>query len=468
MSAWTYEDIRIAIDGAWVIEPKADAIEFAGVAIDTRELSRGQVFFAFAGEQVDGHEYLRPACEAGASVCVVSDVCKVASDLGVPVLVVDDALEAITKLARAWRKQLKATVIAITGSNGKTTTCRMVDAVCAQSGSSYCSQRSFNNALGVPITILNTPIDAKYLVAELGTSSPSEIAARAELIDPDIAVITSIGSAHLEELGDRAGVAREKASIIHALSPGASAVVIGGVNELDAVIEGKEQELNVIRVNSDRVRVVETDTGFTAFELDGVAFAIPMLGTHNAMNAAMAIEVGRLIGLDDDSIRIGLKNIEQPKMRFERVEISTPTEPIVIYNDAYNANPDSMRAALATFDSLQTKSPKLAILGDMLELGGHSKTQHQSLVEELARYSSVRRVVLVGKLFSQTERDAKQVEIVKAADDEAMNTIASMIKPGSCVLLKGSRGIKLERIVDALREHHHTRPDSYPKAHTSA
>ncbi len=468
MSAWTYEDIRIAIDGAWVIEPKADAIEFAGVAIDTRELSRGQVFFAFAGEQVDGHEYLRAACKAGASVCVVSDASKVASDLEVPVLIVDDALEAITKLARAWRKQIKATVIAITGSNGKTTTCRMVYALCAQSGLSYCSQRSFNNALGVPITILNTPIDAKYLIAELGTSSPGEIAARAKLIEPDIAVITFIGSAHLEKLGDRAGVAREKASIVHALSTGKSAVIIGGVHELDAAIKGKEQELNVIRVNSNRVHAVETNAGFTAFELDGVAFAIPMLGIHNAMNAAMAIEVGRLVGLDDEAIRVGLKNVEQPKMRFERVEITTQAEPIVIYNDAYNANPDSMRAALATFDSMQTRSPKIAILGDMLELGDHSQTLHQSLAEELDRYTSVSRVVLVGKLFSQTDRNATRVAIVEAAGDEAMNTIASMIKPGSCVLLKGSRGIGLERIIDALREHYHTRPDSNPKAHTSA
>ncbi len=458
MSTWTYEDIRIATNSGWVIEPKGDTINYTGVAIDTRELESGQVFFAFVGEQTNGHAYLRQAAKAGASVCVVTDASKVPSDLGVPVLVVDDALIAITAMAGAWRTRINATVVAITGSNGKTTTCRFVHALCTQRGLSYVSQKSFNNALGVPITILNTPSDAKYLIAELGTSSPGEIAARAALVKPDFAVITSIGSAHLEELGDRAGVAKEKSAIIDALPDGATAVIIGGVDELEEAIDAVKQARNIVRVDADRVATCESSSGYTPFAFDGVGFTVPMLGMHNAMNAAMAIEVGRALGFADELVRVGLMNVQLPEMRLERVEIETTTESIVVYNDAYNANPDSMRAALITFDSLDGNSPKIAILGDMLELGTHAHAQHVVFVQELAQYESITQFILVGQAFASTGLNPGRVALIESIDDDAMNRIASMIEPGSCVLLKGSRGIRLERIAQVLTGLHSTEP----------
>lgn len=458
MSTWTYEDIRIATNAGWVIEPKGDTINYTGVAIDTRAMQAGQVFFAFIGEQVDGHAYLRQAVKGDASMCIVTDASKVPSDLGVPVLVVDEALFAITAMACAWRERINATVIAITGSNGKTTTCRFVHALCAQRGLSYVSQKSFNNELGVPITILNTPSDAKYLVAELGTSSPGEIAARTALVKPDIAVITSIGSAHLEELGDRSGVAKEKSTIINALPDDATAVIIGGIAELEEAIGKVKQAWNIIRVDADRVATSESASGYTPFTLDGVGFTVPMLGIHNAMNAAMAIEVGRALGFADELIRVGLMNVRLPEMRLERIEIETTTDPIVVYNDAYNANPDSMRAALSTFESLNGDSPKIAILGDMLELGTHTQAQHAALIQMLSQYESISRFILVGQAFKSTGLHPDRVALIESIDDDAMNQIASMIDSGSCVLLKGSRGIRLERIVQVLSGIHTSEP----------
>lgn len=475
MSQWGFEQIRQAVDGQWVIAPVHDTVDtvgtvgFVGVAIDTRALSSGQVFFAFVGQQVDGHRFLESAVDRGASMCIVSDRSKVPDDLSVPVVVVDDMLEAITMMARAWRAKINPIVIAVTGSNGKTTTCRLVDSVCAQSGLSCVSVKSFNNAIGVPITILNTPADARYLVAELGTSSPGEIAARARLVEPDIGVITSIGSAHLEELGDRAGVAHEKCSIVDALDDGAHAIIIGGVDELEAVIAPTAARLTITRIGTDLpIEHVESVGSQTSFTLADQPFVVPMLGRHNAFNAAMAIQVGRFIGLDDGAIQRGLLDVDPPKMRLERIEIASPTQPIVLYNDAYNANPDSMRAALDTFDSIRADSPKLAVLGDMLELGSVSHQEHESIVRRCSQYPTIDRFILVGSCFGRVESAPDRFTQIESADATAIAKLAGQIEPGSTVLLKGSRGIGLDRLVGAISDHHrastitNTEPEIHP------
>jgi UDP-N-acetylmuramoyl-tripeptide--D-alanyl-D-alanine ligase len=468
MSVLTFEDIRIVMDAGWVIEPKPEAFDFVGVAIDTRAIEPGHLFFAFVGEQADGHDFLAHAAKAGAGMGIVIDASKVPNDLEMPVLVVADALEAITKLASAWRQRLKAKVIAITGSNGKTTTCRLVHSVCAQSGSSVVSQKSFNNALGVPITILNTPEDADYLIAELGTSSPGEIAARSMLIEPDIAVITSIGSAHLEELGDRDGVACEKAQIIKALSDGAHAIIVGGITELESALASESDRVQITRIGTEvPIEIVEATDRHTSFTLTGEGFTVPMLGRHNASNASLAIAVGRVLGIDDEMIRAGLMRAKLPAMRFDRIEIPTKTNPIVLYNDAYNANLDSMRASLQTFDALELVHPKIAILGDMLELGDHSAEQHRALVNELVNFPSIDRFILVGPSFADAASPSDRVMIYPEPDAQAMTQIARSVLPGSSLLLKGSRGIALERLVYILISSSAARPPS-TKAHPPA
>ena len=475
MSEWTRDQLEAITQGRWIIVPTRDAVPFAGVAIDSRELYADQFFIAFVGEHVDGHAYLQAAAQRGASLCIVTDATRVPNGFQIPVLVVDDALVALTVLGQAWRQRLDTKVIAITGSNGKTTTCRLVQSVCAQAGKASGSTKSFNNALGVPITILNTPIDADYLVAELGTSSPGEIAQRAALVQPDIAIITSIGSAHLEQLGDRVGVAKEKTSIIRALKPNGTAIIPNGINELDAALVGIDpsinQSINLIRFGPTDdephcVHITSSTLTHTHFTLDHEPFAVPMLGAHNASNAAIAVLVGRDIGMNDDAIRAGLLSATPPKMRLDRIEITTSSDPIIVYNDAYNANPDSMRAALSTFDQLTIDMPKIAILGEMLELGSHAKTQHQQLLSQLDEYATITRFILVGAAFSQFESDIdpSRITIIPNTTDESMQRIASMITPGSCALLKGSRGNRLERIVQSFTQH----PKEHTNLHTHA
>ena len=428
--------------GSWLIEPTQGDEPPIGASIDTRALVRGQIFVAYVGERVDGHAYLSAAKEKGAGVCLITDPSKVPDGFHVPTLVVQDPTDAMTVLAANWRSRLKGTVVGITGSNGKTTTTRLVHAVLRKQGNAWVSSKSHNNAIGVPMSVLNTPIDADFAIFELGTSSHGEIAQRAALVQPDVAVITSIGRAHLEELGSLEGVCAEKASIL--LSTKERGIVPSGIDPLDRVLGALSVPCDVERLDPSRLTEIVTSEQSVEFLLDGTKFHAPVPGAHNASNAAMAVLVGRACGMDDGQIASGLLKAKLPEMRLDRVEVPTQTEPIVIYNDAYNANPDSTRAALSFFESINPDASKVIVLGDMLELGSSGPEEHASMVRELGDLNG--RVVLVGPLYHAAAEGA-DFERWTATDDHTMTEVARSIKPGDVVLLKGSRGVGLERLV---------------------
>ena len=462
MSTWSYNEILGVTGASWVTDPPDDAPAFTGVAIDSRQLTPGQIFFAFVGEHADGHAYLPQAADRGASLCVVTDTARVPKDFTVPTLLVGDAQAALTDLARAWRDKLSCTVIAVTGSNGKTTTCRLMHGVCRQSGASFVSPKSFNNALGVPITILNTPLDARYLIAELGTSTPGEITQRTALAKPDIAIITSIGRAHLEALGSVEGVAREKAALIAALPETGHAFFPAGITPLEDAIALLRPGAGVTRLGQgSALRVIESTPLQTRFSINDAEFAAPLPGAHNASNAGLCVLVGRALGLDDAQIRAGLLQTQGPPMRFERIEITTETDPIVVINDAYNANPDSMRAALTTFNAMKMPMPgitnKTAVLGEMLELGDASGDEHRALVRDLEAQTGIDRFVLLGAGFESIAM-SHLIEVHADRSDFSVERVAAGIAPGTCVLLKGSRGVRLERLIDALTKLHTPAP----------
>ncbi len=447
MSVHDWQWIESTTGGRWAVEPKADQPAPIGAAIDTRELHRGQTFVAYVGERVDGHDYLIQAKGLGAAMCLITDPTKIPDGFDVPTLVVDDPTNALTSMATHWRSLLNGTIIGITGSNGKTTTTRLVYAVLNQMDSgAWVSSKSHNNAIGVPMSMLNTPLNARFAIFELGTSSPGEIAARAALVQPDIAVITSIGKAHLEELGSIQGVCKEKASILRFTKT--LGIIPDGV--LDEAISKLTIECSLERVLDQRLVDVQTDDRSVSFGFDGSRFVVPLPGVHNASNSAMAVLVGRACGMDDSDIAAGLTKATLPEMRLDRIEIPTKTDPIVIYNDAYNANPDSTRAALAFFGSIQSESPKVMILGDMLELGSAAESEHAKMMGDLDK--DIGRVVLVGPGYAKAA--GSDDVCYPATDDHAMTEIARAIQPGDLVLLKGSRGIGLERLVYILINRH--------------
>ncbi len=427
---WSFEQIRAVTDGSWVVEPGEDSPAPMGASIDSRSVSKGQIFFAFVGEQVDGHRYLGDAQERGAGLLVVTDASRVPDGLHTPTLCVDEPVEALTKLAEHWRSMIAARVIAVTGSNGKTTTCRMLDAVLSGFGSGTVSQKSFNNQLGVPITVLNAKADDAYLVCEIGTSSPGEVLARTTLCAPDVSVIVSIGQAHLQELGSTAGVIAEKSCIAR----GAGAVVIpDGIIGLEDAVRSH---------NPGRVIVVGAEE----------RAAVSLLGDHNQRNAALVARVCSEMGMGDDQISDGLSRVHPPPMRLERVVVQTEHEPIVVINDAYNANPDSMLGSIEVLCGFDSTGRRVAVLGDMLELGDQSLHAHQAVLGWACDHERVDLVITLGEHFAGAAGGEGGSQSIAGSDNASIEQAARLIEPGDVVLLKGSRSMRIERVLGALRD----------------
>ncbi|TVQ64057.1 MAG: UDP-N-acetylmuramoyl-tripeptide--D-alanyl-D-alanine ligase [Phycisphaerales bacterium] len=459
---WTAESIRSAIGGVFVARPKtAHPPPIAGFTVDSRAVGEGEAFFALRGERTDGHLFARQAALSGAALLIVEDA-SVAHDLpeNVYAIKVGDTRLALLRLARAHRRMLEGTrVIAVTGSAGKTTTVRLIDAVLSTRLRGVASKKSFNNDVGVPLTVLRAVRTDQYLLCEVGTNAPGEIAALAEVLEPDVAVITGIGRAHLEGLGSLEGVAREKGSLLAYLRPGGCAIVgphngllndhLRAAPNVVTVGDNKDADLRISGVahtTGDPVRLRFTINERTTYEL-------PLIGAHNAVNAALAVGVARRMGVDEERIIEGLARAEAPPMRMQRATIAG----VDVFNDAYNANPESVIAALRTFSALAAGAARrVAVLGDMLELGDHAPEAHREVAEAVLQDGTIDLVVAVGSLALHTAerllRDLPEdrVRMIGDVRAEGARMVASCLRPGDAVLLKGSRVVGLERIARAL------------------
>jgi UDP-N-acetylmuramoyl-tripeptide--D-alanyl-D-alanine ligase len=492
MPFWSLDNIRLICGGNWIARPEEPRRKKpAGVSIDSRTTKVGDCFIALRGERTDGHRYLADVARAGAAVAIVDRKELVPASLGdLCVLLVPDAGTALLKLGGAYRKTLETTkVIAVGGSNGKTTTTRLISAVLSKTLRGSVSPKSFNNAIGVPLTILGAKRSDQYLVCEVGTNAPGEIATLAGVVQPDIAVITSIGREHLEGLGNLHGVAQEEASLLRGLRPGGVAILTADSPELAEVVRrdvakpaGAGGGLITFGFGDHadlRLTSVETMPTGTRFCLnDRNWYTIPLLGRHNASNATAAVAVARRLGVENAAIEAGLADAKGPEMRLQRERVGE----VEVVNDAYNANPDSMQAALRTFDEVcppSREGRRVAILGDMLELGEASSGAHAEIADAVSRLAAMDLVVFVGPRFSEAasvaERRRTISRVVKhgALDERVAGEIAALLRPRDRVLLKGSRGMGLERIVMALRSADPPRPRGHgfleetpdPRAH---
>ncbi|HZW10285.1 MAG TPA: UDP-N-acetylmuramoyl-tripeptide--D-alanyl-D-alanine ligase [Phycisphaerales bacterium] len=455
---WRPESVRDAVGGAWLTPPgRAPAIG-GGAAIDTRAIEPGQVFFALRGERTDGHRFLGQALGAGAAAAVI-DSPDAAGDLppGLPVLRVPDARAALGRLAARYRRALSpARFIAVTGSNGKTTTTRMIDA-CLRTGlRGRCSAKSFNNDLGVPLTILAARPDDQYVICEVGMNAPGEIEPLSAIIRPHVAVITSIGRAHLEAMGSLGAIAAEKAALASHLEPGGLVVLNADAPALQPWRERFGRVVTFGAASDAGLRVsgvTERENGIS-FVLDGRSeFSLPVLGAHNAANAAAAIAVARELGLADEAVRAALAGFQPAEMRLVRTRLGS----IEIINDAYNANPDSMAAALRTLRAAAPASARrVAVLGDMLEMGAAGPDAHRDLGRLIAQTRPASLVILVGPLAALAAEPLASagIDVARLPDLDAPGAAAAagLLREGDCVLLKGSRGMRLERLLWALRE----------------
>ena len=477
MNFWTIENVKRAVGGVYAARPVGGGVdaELTGFATDSRKVKPGNVFFALKGETFDGHAFVADVARAGAGMIVLHDdaAARAVEKAGTRCVAVkvEDTGEAFLRLAGAYRRTLETTrVIAIGGSNGKTTTVRLVAAVLSSLRGSH-SAKSFNNAVGVPLTVLAAKKSDQYLICEVGTNAPGELAVLAPVVEPDIAVITSLGREHLEGLGSLEGVAREEATLAWGVKPGGTVIVTADAPLLlDAVAPhvGSPDPLSEKREKRTLVTFGEhpsSDVRITDVvqNMDGVMFTIngrehyrvPLLGLHNAANAAAAVAVGKRLGLDPAQIAAGLLTVKGPEMRLERAEHAG----VRFINDAYNANPESMLSALDTFAACvrgdRSVRRRVVVLGDMLEQGAHAPELHLEVAEAVAKTEGVDLVVLVGAHFAkvlapvQARLGVAGVMSLSDLADSRDRTVAGLLKPGDAVLLKGSRSMGIERVMNA-------------------
>ena len=434
-------------------------MSFQRVNTDSRQAQAGDLFIALRGEQFDGREFIADVARKGAVAVVVENRGQPTALPDCAVIQVADTRRALGQLSAAYRKQFALPVIAVAGSNGKTSTKELIAAVLRQKLTTLWSEASFNNDIGVPATLLRLDHTHQAAVLEVGTNHPGELAPLVELIQPQWGVITNIAREHLEFFGDLTGVAQEEGALAEQL-PATGRLFLNGDSEWSDVLAKRAKAL-VIRVGTGakcdwRAHQVKMDKNGAEFsvaapraEFNGL-YRINLLGRHQVVNALFAIVIGAELGLDRAEIARGLAECPPSKMRLQLWEAGG----IRVLDDAYNANGDSMRAALLVLQELPCKGRRVAVLGDMAELGRHSESAHAE-VGRLAAELGVEQLIAVGKMagtMAQAARAAGLNRVIELADAEAAATaIKSFLKAGDTVLLKASRATRLERIAQALR-----------------
>jgi len=445
--AWTMDEVADALsDNARGELPRGRAT-FSGVSTDTRTITPGALFVALRGENHDAHDHLADAVAKGATGLVVSDAAR-ASGVAVPVYVVDDTLHALGALGRHWRRAWGKPVVGVTGSNGKTSTKELLRAALGAGFRVHATQGNLNNQIGVPLTLLALPVDADIAVVEMGTSMPGEIALLRAIAEPDISIVTSVAEAHLELLGSIEGVRREKSAIFDGV---AVAVVPATEPELIAIARDRAARVIVAGLGSGDVRASRwgrTEDGVSGggwLEVGGVRIEVPLRGEHNLRNAMLAVAVANECGVPMVDIARGIAAMPQPKMRLA----AEPLGRALLINDAYNANPGSTRAAVDLLDGTARGRQRVLVLGTMRELGAGVAALHAEIAKRAVE-SSIEVIAGIGD-FAPALRALRDDRVVTADDvDDLWPLLRAKLAPDAVILLKASRGMKLERIVPHL------------------
>ena len=447
---WTQERVRDALTGHVIQAPPGGSRMFKRIWTDTRTLQPDDLFVALSGERFDAHAFIADAVRAGASGLVLSRS-EGLETLGVPAFLVDDTRSALGALGRYWRRAWNGPVVGVVGTNGKTSTKELLRGALGRRRRVHATSGNLNNLIGVPQTLLAIPADADVAVIEMGTNQPGEIATLRAIVEPTIVVVTSIAEEHLEGLGDLQGVMREEM----AAADGA-AVVIVPASQPDVVQEARQRARRVVAAGLDGgdlaiARWSLDEEGRGALTIDGTAVLVPLRGVHNLRNATLALAVARELAIPMKEAAQGIAEMTVPPMRSNIERIGG----LLLINDAYNSNPGSARAAIELLAHAGAdaagKRQRVAVLGSMLELGPTAAALH----DEIARAALDAKVDLiagVGEFAAALQRvGAPADRIVTAADAEALwPALSSRLDRNAIILLKGSRGVRLERLVPLL------------------
>ena len=426
----------------------------AQVSTDSRTLKKGDLFVALVGEKFDGHNFLEGVCQQGAIGAVVSKPLTDTSQLAPSIIVqVNDTLVALGDIANCHRRKFDLPIIAITGSNGKTTTKDITTSVLAQRLSVFKSEKSYNNQIGIPSRLMQLSKADEIAVLEIGTSWPGEIERLSQITVPTVGVITNIGPAHLELLGSIEGVAEEKGALLthveHAIlnaddpmTPRLAVRVCGQITTFgwqnDADISASEIEIDSFGKPTFTLKIGGDEIG---------RVHLPCLGKHNIYNALAAAGVGLWADLTPTEICAGLERFQPADMRMQPILHND----LHIINDAYNSNPESLKSALAFLSDIEIAGKRIAILGDMLELGEHSRTLHLKAGQVIP--TNIDLLITVGPHSRAIAHGAEgRIESIISCDTpkQAAQELIQYAQPGDAVLIKGSRGIKLEQVLEEL------------------
>ncbi len=430
------------------------------VSTDTRNLSRGALFFALKGERFDGHDFLIEAERKGAIAGVVCQNHKHKVELDIPVIRVKDTLEALQKLASFVREKSGVKVVGITGSTGKTTTKDFLSSILKLRFKTVVAPGNFNNEVGVPLTLLQLKEESEVAVVELAMRGVGEVAELASLCRPDVGVVTNVGLTHYELLGSEEAIARAKAELVESLSSRGVAILnfddpwfsfLKSKTRASVISFGLKSEA-LVRAENITLDGKARSSFVLVLPEGKVKVTLPYPGRHYVQNALAAAATAFALGVGIETIKTGLERARFSSMRMQVLELGE----VILINDAYNANPHSMQAALQVLQSYRGKR-KIACLGDMLELGEISPREHLQLGEAIAS-AGFDLVVLLGKDVSYVEEGAFRggfpLERLRRAQshEEAASIILDYLEPGDVVLFKASRGVELEKVFEKVKE----------------
>jgi UDP-N-acetylmuramoyl-tripeptide--D-alanyl-D-alanine ligase len=434
-------------------------ISIRRVCTDSRQAQAGDLFFAIKGERFDGHDFLNEVAARGVAAMVVEQK-KIPAPLpDCGVLVVDDARAALGRLAAVYRREFDLPVIAVGGSNGKTTVKELMAAVLRQKLTTLWSEASFNNDIGVPLTLLRLEKTHQAAVLEAGTNHPGELAPLMKMIQPKYGALTNVGREHLEFFGDVAGVAREEGWLAELLPADGRLFVNGDNNWTEQIV--RRTRATVVRVglgekNDWRANGIRLDKSGATFRVEAPKaefsgeYRVNLLGRHQVVNALFAVAVSEELGLGRPAVRDGLAECKPAKMRMQFWEAGG----VRVLDDAYNANADSTVAALETLCTLPLHGRRVAVLGDMAELGAQSEAAHAEVGRRAAELG-IGQLFAIGRMapvMAAAARKAGLSRVIEFADVEAAkNAVKTFLKSGDVVLLKASRASRLERIAEILK-----------------
>ncbi|MGB2770577.1 MAG: UDP-N-acetylmuramoyl-tripeptide--D-alanyl-D-alanine ligase [Candidatus Zixiibacteriota bacterium] len=462
----TLNELVKVVDGQILLGPSAGDQVIRGISIDSRNINKGSLFVAIPGERFDGHQFIRQAVDKGARAVIMSkdkreaagqDVLKKAA-----VWLVEDTKKALRDTASWYRGKFDIPTVAVTGTNGKTTTKDMIAEVLSSRYQVHKSPHSYNNLVGVPLTIFQLNSHSEALVLELGMSSPNEIAILTRIAHPDVGVITNIGPAHLESMGSVERIARAKFELPDNMSSPRTLILNADDPILADRIKQKRKDERIISFG------IESQADFAADKIglngDGhitfrvnkdLTIGLRLLGRHNVYNALAAFAVGELKEVDPQEIKRSLEKYNPSDLRMELVRIGN----IRVINDSYNANPISMEKALETQKSIQTTGRKIAVLGDMLELGEKAPDYHLEVGRKVAQ-SGVDCLVVVGALARFIGEGAREAgmssdQVLTLDGNEQVSLyLLENLRDGDLLLVKGSRKMKTEEVVLSLKVHY--------------